>query len=192
MLLQGRASLPEGMQVAAISGRKGCVGFHNILGLLMCDCTPSRCPDLWPWRKKAFRRGNVNPRYWRIKHPQVGWDRLNDDQPEDIKDSGYSIVSVNNCCVYFVGSITSDTSSPSSLSLSEHASSIKNEPSVAPSPYPGQTITSGSQVTLPSSVTFLWHSTHHEVKKQQSFISMNTIFNKSELHQSWQYLVKWR
>ncbi|PWA30240.1 hypothetical protein CCH79_00020782 [Gambusia affinis] len=43
------------------------------------------------------------------------------------------------------GSITSDTSSPSSLSVSEHASTIKSEPSMAPSPYTGQTITSGSQ-----------------------------------------------
>ncbi|XP_027868614.1 transcription factor GATA-5 isoform X1 [Xiphophorus couchianus] len=43
------------------------------------------------------------------------------------------------------GSITSDTSSPSSLSVSEHASTIKSEPSMAPSPYAGQSITSGSQ-----------------------------------------------
>ncbi|MEQ2309989.1 GATA-binding factor 5-A [Ameca splendens] len=45
------------------------------------------------------------------------------------------------------GSITSDTSSPSSLSVSEQASSIKSEPSMAASPYAGQTITSGTQNT---------------------------------------------
>ncbi|MED6252098.1 GATA-binding factor 5-A [Ataeniobius toweri] len=45
------------------------------------------------------------------------------------------------------GSITSDTSSPSSLSVSEQASSIKSEPSMAASPYAGQTITSGTQQT---------------------------------------------
>ncbi|XP_028265896.1 transcription factor GATA-5 isoform X1 [Parambassis ranga] len=45
------------------------------------------------------------------------------------------------------GSITSDTSSPPSLSVSEHASTIKSEPTMAPSPYAGQTVTSASQTT---------------------------------------------
>uniref|UniRef100_A0A4W6BLH5 GATA binding protein 5 n=1 Tax=Lates calcarifer TaxID=8187 RepID=A0A4W6BLH5_LATCA len=40
------------------------------------------------------------------------------------------------------GSTTSDTSSPTSLSVSEHASTIKSEPNMAPSPYAGQTVTS--------------------------------------------------
>ncbi|XP_061546861.1 transcription factor GATA-5 [Phycodurus eques] len=40
---------------------------------------------------------------------------------------------------------TSDSSSPSSLSASEHASTIKSEPSMTPSPYAGQTVTSASQ-----------------------------------------------
>nr|XP_020472848.1 transcription factor GATA-5-like [Monopterus albus] len=43
------------------------------------------------------------------------------------------------------GSTTSDTSSPASLSVSEHASTIKSEPSLAPSPYAGQTVTSATQ-----------------------------------------------
>lgn len=43
------------------------------------------------------------------------------------------------------GSTPSDSSSPSSLSVSEHASIIKSEPNMAPSPYTGQTITSASQ-----------------------------------------------
>uniref|UniRef100_A0A672IED5 GATA binding protein 5 n=1 Tax=Salarias fasciatus TaxID=181472 RepID=A0A672IED5_SALFA len=44
------------------------------------------------------------------------------------------------------GSVTSDTSSPTSLSVSEHASTIKSEPSLAPSPYAGQTVASATQV----------------------------------------------
>lgn len=45
------------------------------------------------------------------------------------------------------GSAASDTSSPpSSLSASEHASTAKSEPSMAPSPYAGQTVTSVTQV----------------------------------------------
>lgn len=47
------------------------------------------------------------------------------------------------------GSTASDTSSPSSLSVSEHASTIKSEPNMAPSPYAGQTVTSVSQVKPP-------------------------------------------
>ncbi|XP_037540476.1 transcription factor GATA-5 [Nematolebias whitei] len=43
------------------------------------------------------------------------------------------------------GSVTSDTSSPSSLSVSERACSVKSEPGVAPSPYTGQSVTPGSQ-----------------------------------------------
>ncbi|KAG7224236.1 hypothetical protein INR49_000479 [Caranx melampygus] len=43
------------------------------------------------------------------------------------------------------GSTTSDTSSPTSLSISEHASTIKSEPNMAPSPYAGQTVTSATQ-----------------------------------------------
>lgn len=43
------------------------------------------------------------------------------------------------------GSTTSDTGSPTSLSVSEHASTIKSEPNMAPSPYAGQTVTSASQ-----------------------------------------------
>lgn len=43
------------------------------------------------------------------------------------------------------GSVTSDTSSPTSLSVSEQASTIKSEPSMAPSPYAGQTVTSATQ-----------------------------------------------
>lgn len=46
------------------------------------------------------------------------------------------------------GSTTSDTSSPTSLSVSEHASTIKSEPNMAPSPYAGQTVTSATQVIL--------------------------------------------
>lgn len=46
------------------------------------------------------------------------------------------------------GSTTSDTSSPTSLSVSEHASTIKSEPNMAPSPYAGQTVTSATQVNL--------------------------------------------
>ncbi|XP_033940320.1 transcription factor GATA-5 [Pseudochaenichthys georgianus] len=44
------------------------------------------------------------------------------------------------------GCTNSDTSSPNSLSVSEHASTIKSEPNMAPSPYAGQTGTSASQV----------------------------------------------
>ncbi|XP_034084835.1 transcription factor GATA-5 isoform X1 [Gymnodraco acuticeps] len=44
------------------------------------------------------------------------------------------------------GCTNSDTSSPNSLSVSEHASTIKSEPNMAPSPYAGQTVTSASQV----------------------------------------------
>uniref|UniRef100_A0A8C7XRL4 GATA binding protein 5 n=1 Tax=Oryzias sinensis TaxID=183150 RepID=A0A8C7XRL4_9TELE len=43
------------------------------------------------------------------------------------------------------GSLISDTGSPSSLSVSEHASTVKSEPTLAPSPYAGQTVTSGTQ-----------------------------------------------
>lgn len=43
------------------------------------------------------------------------------------------------------GSSTSDANSPSSLSVSEHASTIKSEPNMAPSPYAGQTVTSANQ-----------------------------------------------
>ncbi|KAM6924721.1 transcription factor GATA-5 [Xenentodon cancila] len=39
------------------------------------------------------------------------------------------------------GSVVSDTSSPSSLSASEHTSTIKSEPNMAASPYAGQTAT---------------------------------------------------
>ncbi|KAG7264979.1 hypothetical protein CRUP_017810, partial [Coryphaenoides rupestris] len=46
------------------------------------------------------------------------------------------------------GSAASDTSSPpSSLSASEHASTVKSEPSMAPSPYAGQTVTSVTQTS---------------------------------------------
>ncbi|KAG9332500.1 hypothetical protein JZ751_014598 [Albula glossodonta] len=43
------------------------------------------------------------------------------------------------------GSSASGTSSPSSLSVSENASTIKSEPNMAPSPYAGQTMVSVSQ-----------------------------------------------
>ncbi|KAI3357877.1 hypothetical protein L3Q82_015543 [Scortum barcoo] len=43
------------------------------------------------------------------------------------------------------GSTTSDASSPTSLSVSEHASTIKSEPNMAPSPYAGQTVASATQ-----------------------------------------------
>ncbi|XP_031694251.1 transcription factor GATA-5-like [Anarrhichthys ocellatus] len=43
------------------------------------------------------------------------------------------------------GSAASDTSSPTSLSVSEHALTIKSEPNMAPSPYAGQTVTSATQ-----------------------------------------------
>lgn len=45
------------------------------------------------------------------------------------------------------GSVTSDTSSPTSLSVSEHASTIKSEPSMAPSPYAGQTVAAAAQAS---------------------------------------------
>ncbi|XP_056880941.1 transcription factor GATA-5 isoform X1 [Takifugu flavidus] len=44
------------------------------------------------------------------------------------------------------GSTISENSSPTSLSASEHASTIKSEPNMAPSPYAGQTVTSATQV----------------------------------------------
>lgn len=44
------------------------------------------------------------------------------------------------------GSSVSGSSSPSSLALSEHASTIKSEPATAPSPYAGQTLTPATQV----------------------------------------------
>lgn len=47
-----------------------------------------------------------------------------------------------------LGSANSDTSSPTSLSVSEHASTIKSEPNMAPSPYAGQTVASATQVNL--------------------------------------------
>uniref|UniRef100_A0A8C2W958 GATA binding protein 5 n=1 Tax=Cyclopterus lumpus TaxID=8103 RepID=A0A8C2W958_CYCLU len=43
------------------------------------------------------------------------------------------------------GSSASDTGSPTSMSVSEHASTIKSEPNMAPSPYAGQTVTSATQ-----------------------------------------------
>lgn len=45
------------------------------------------------------------------------------------------------------GSTASESSSPTSLSVSERASTIKNEPNMAPSPYAGQTVTSATQVS---------------------------------------------
>ncbi|KAK6303942.1 hypothetical protein J4Q44_G00263960 [Coregonus suidteri] len=45
------------------------------------------------------------------------------------------------------GSSASGTNSPSSVSVSEHASTIKSEPNMAPSPYAGQTIASVSQAS---------------------------------------------
>ncbi|XP_060912792.1 transcription factor GATA-5 isoform X1 [Labrus mixtus] len=45
------------------------------------------------------------------------------------------------------GSTPSDSSSPSSLSVSEHASTIKSEPNMTPSPYARHTITSATQQT---------------------------------------------
>lgn len=50
--------------------------------------------------------------------------------------------------VDYLGSTTSETGSPTSLSVSEHASTIKSEPNMAPSPYAGQTVTSATQVHL--------------------------------------------
>ncbi|KAJ3586699.1 hypothetical protein NHX12_013095 [Muraenolepis orangiensis] len=44
------------------------------------------------------------------------------------------------------GCAASDPSSPSPLSVSEHASTVKSEASLAPSPYTGHTVTSVSQV----------------------------------------------
>ncbi|XP_059189790.1 transcription factor GATA-5 [Centropristis striata] len=44
-----------------------------------------------------------------------------------------------------IGSISSETSSQTSQSISEHASTIKSEPSMAPSPFAGQTVTSATQ-----------------------------------------------
>lgn len=46
------------------------------------------------------------------------------------------------------GSNISENSSPTSLSASERASTIKSEPNMAPSPYAGQTVTSACQVDL--------------------------------------------
>lgn len=43
------------------------------------------------------------------------------------------------------GSVTSGTSSPTSLSVLEHASAVKSEPSMAPSPYAGQTVAAATQ-----------------------------------------------
>ncbi|XP_071021200.1 transcription factor GATA-5-like isoform X2 [Oncorhynchus clarkii lewisi] len=45
------------------------------------------------------------------------------------------------------GLSASGTNSPSSLSVSEHASTIKSEPNMAPSPYAGQTVASVSQAS---------------------------------------------
>uniref|UniRef100_A0A4W5K4F0 Uncharacterized protein n=1 Tax=Hucho hucho TaxID=62062 RepID=A0A4W5K4F0_9TELE len=45
------------------------------------------------------------------------------------------------------GSSASGTNSPFSLSVSEHASTIKSEPNMAPSPYAGQAVASVSQVS---------------------------------------------
>uniref|UniRef100_A0A8C7IK75 GATA binding protein 5 n=1 Tax=Oncorhynchus kisutch TaxID=8019 RepID=A0A8C7IK75_ONCKI len=46
------------------------------------------------------------------------------------------------------GLSASGTNSPSSLSVSEHASTIKSEPNMAPSPYAGQTVASATTATL--------------------------------------------
>ncbi|XP_056130155.1 transcription factor GATA-5 [Lampris incognitus] len=45
------------------------------------------------------------------------------------------------------GSAASDNGSPTSLLVSEHASTIKSEPSMAPSPYAGQTVTAVTQAS---------------------------------------------
>ncbi|XP_042263689.1 transcription factor GATA-5 [Thunnus thynnus] len=55
------------------------------------------------------------------------------------------------------GSTTSDTSSPTSLSVSEHASTIKSEPNMATSPYAGQTVTSTTQTASQSDGTGSGH-----------------------------------
>ncbi|XP_054465316.1 transcription factor GATA-5 [Anoplopoma fimbria] len=55
------------------------------------------------------------------------------------------------------GSAASDTSSPTSLSASEHASTIKSEPNMAPSPYAGQTVTSATQAPSQLDVTGSGH-----------------------------------
>ncbi|XP_056278687.1 transcription factor GATA-5 isoform X2 [Pseudoliparis swirei] len=43
------------------------------------------------------------------------------------------------------GSAPSDSGSPTSVSVSEHASTVKSEPNMAPSPYAGQTVASATQ-----------------------------------------------
>lgn len=47
------------------------------------------------------------------------------------------------------GSCVSESSPPSSLSLSEHKSPAKSEPSLAPSPFAGHALASASQVHVP-------------------------------------------
>nr|XP_057941530.1 transcription factor GATA-5 [Doryrhamphus excisus] len=54
----------------------------------------------------------------------------------------------------------SDSSSPSSLTVSEHASTIKSEPNLTPSPYAGQTITSQSASQLNTTIS----SSHVDIK----------------------------
>ncbi|XP_049610839.1 transcription factor GATA-5 [Syngnathus scovelli] len=58
--------------------------------------------------------------------------------------------------------ITSDSSSPSSLSVSEHASTIKSEPNMTSSPYTGQTVTSASQTATQLNTTV--SSAHMDIK----------------------------
>ncbi|XP_019718473.1 transcription factor GATA-5 [Hippocampus comes] len=59
--------------------------------------------------------------------------------------------------------ISSNSRSPSSLSVSEHASTIKSEPSMTSSPYAGQTVTSASQTATQLNVTTV-SSAHMDIK----------------------------
>ncbi|XP_024915312.1 transcription factor GATA-5 [Cynoglossus semilaevis] len=59
------------------------------------------------------------------------------------------------------GSTVSDPNSTSSLSVSEHASTIKSEPNMAPSPYAGQTVTPASQTATQLAST---ESVHVDIK----------------------------
>uniref|UniRef100_A0A3B3XK21 GATA-type domain-containing protein n=1 Tax=Poecilia mexicana TaxID=48701 RepID=A0A3B3XK21_9TELE len=99
-------------------------------------------------RPLAMKKESIQTRKRKPKIPKTkastGWFPTHRNQIgqiisslEDRKENSirHNIMRVNDFPVLFLGSITSDTSSPSSLSVSEHASTIKSEPSMAPSPY---------------------------------------------------------
>lgn len=68
-----RAAVWEG-SLCGLSWHCGlcCIRDWELQSTNMCFSTPYRCPDLWQWRKRAFRLGSANPKCPRIKHPQVG------------------------------------------------------------------------------------------------------------------------